>query len=424
MTAVPVLVAIAGSVVAARSYRLPLRLVAAWAARRPGFVVATGVARAARDRLLAPAVAALVLTVTLAVFSGAVATSIRAAQEGEAWRRAGAEDRVDGTTGGALDPAIAAALPADAAVVTGHRADATAFDGARPVSADVLIAPFAPLEAVTAGSPSAFVAPVRQPTAADHVPAVVSRRGLDGAPAAVGDRFTVLLASRTVAVEVVATAAAMPASATPDGPWLVVPDDGFAAAAPDADLPNNVLAAAIAEDRVGAVAAAVSAVDPTVAVTTRVDLLGELRDTPLTRGVVVGFRAVAVASVVAALAASVTVLSTTAAGRGRDSALLAALGTGPRDVTATGSVALLPPVLGAVLAGAGLGVGLTHLVRGALDLSPFVGGATAVALAPSVPVTLAITAVTVVGATVLVVVSVLLARRTSPVHTLRTGAAP
>ena len=100
LAAVPVLVALAAGLILLRVYPLPLRLIAAIAARGRGLIPTFPLWGAARQSRIA-AVPLLVILVATAIgaFSSVVLESVRQGQLAASWRAVGADWRIDADPG-------------------------------------------------------------------------------------------------------------------------------------------------------------------------------------------------------------------------------------------------------------------------------------------------------------------------------------
>ena len=126
LAAVPVLVALAAGLILLRVYPLPLRLIAAIAARGRGLIPTFPLWGAARQSRIA-AVPLLVILVATAIgaFSSVVLESVRQGQLAASWRAVGADWRID------ADPGIPVPSALDLRAVPGVGAVAGLTDGRR-----------------------------------------------------------------------------------------------------------------------------------------------------------------------------------------------------------------------------------------------------------------------------------------------------
>lgn len=434
VAAVPAVLLLAAGVIVARTYRRPLGRTGRWLGGRRGTVALAGFARSSRDPRLGPGVLTVVLAVGVSFLATAVAASVEATQDGHGWRQVGAPLRVDAAGGQVIDVPLIEDLRAAAgptgAVAAIHATRATVRLEAGSAQVDVLLGDLDELAAVSAGSPEVFEPPpaARAPSsaateepsgrAAPVVPAIASRASPSGGTTRIGDRFTVRIGTARVTAEVVEVRDVLPVAGALAGPWLVMSDD-VVAGATDVRRPANRVAVAAAADDLDRVAGAVAASEGDARVVRRHEVVTALRDQPLSRGVVAGFRALAWLALAGAAAALLAVVILTDRSRSRDLALLRALGASARSRRAIIAVEVSPPVVLAVLAGLATGLAATLLVGGALDLGPFVGGGTADTPGAAA---LARTAVGIFAAISIATTAIVLwPRPTHPERTLREG---
>ncbi|WP_262851482.1 ABC transporter permease [Mumia quercus] len=124
LVAAPVLVCLAGAVLARRLLPVVARRVAAVQRRRTGLVGLLGASRSRADRVSPAAVVALVAALGVTTFAGCVVATLDAGRASTATATAGADLRVSGTS---LDAAAVDSL----AALPGVRATAPLGDGAR-----------------------------------------------------------------------------------------------------------------------------------------------------------------------------------------------------------------------------------------------------------------------------------------------------
>lgn len=422
VVATPVVIALAGGVLVARLYRLPVGWARRRASGRRGVVAVAGLTRA-RDPRLAPGVAVVVLAVAVGVLATGLAAGVERGQDDVAWQQVGAPLRVDAPVGGTLAPelldVVREVAGADAAVAAVHRTRNTVrYDGGS-TQVDVVVADLGTLAATSAGSPVAFQ-PDPDLAASDTsrgevVPAVAARAAPGGGRTAVGDRLTVRVGTGQLDAEVVQVLDRLPAAGLGDTPWIVLPRD-LVHTALDDDLRATGVAVAAPADRLASVEEAVGSAGVAVQ---RTDAAAALRDQPLAAGVVTGFRAVGWLAALGASAGLLTVVVLTDRARQRDLALLGALGAEGRRRRGVVAVELVPTTLAATAAGLATGVVLVVLVGRALDLVPFVGGA--VPASPPADTLLHLGVGATLAAAVLVVVAAWWPRSLTPDRTLRGG---
>ena len=159
----------------------------------------------------------------------------------------------------------------------------------------------------------------------------------------------------------------------PNASWLVVPLEALRATIGDRAFPASVIFLRAPDVSAAAAQVAMDEVLPATHVTGRAELLAELRDGPLVRGVGAGFvLAVAVAVAYAALATTAA-LVLVAAVRSRETAHLRTLGMTPRGLVALSAIEHGPAVVAATVIGVALGVGVAWFVAPGLDLAGLIG---------------------------------------------------
>ena len=159
----------------------------------------------------------------------------------------------------------------------------------------------------------------------------------------------------------------------PDAAWLVVPLEALRVAIGDRAFPASVIFLRAPDVSAAAAQVAMDEVLPATRVTGRAELLAELRDGPLVRGVGTGFvLAVAVAIAYAALATTAA-LVLVAAVRSRETAHLRTLGMTPLGLVALSAIEHGPAVVAATVIGVALGVGVAWFVAPGLDLAGLIG---------------------------------------------------
>lgn len=373
VVAVPVIVGLAGGLVVRRLYRLPLRAAAAAAGRQRGLALPIGLARGARGDLAGPMVVVVVLAVAVALFSGAVTTTIRRGQAIAAWEDVGAPARVDADSGAALGPI---GLPG-ATVVDAALQDAAVNAGGDAFGrADVLAVDLAAMEEMLADAAAPLVLPSRalRPVvitpggAPPLLPMVVSVNWFNNQQLSINDQVDVSFETQTVTFQVVAfRRRILGLDEDQSGPFVLVPRAETEAIL-GTPLPTTVQFVDLPASAVPALRAAAS---EDAVITTLDDVMEVLADQALPRGVAVGFLGVAVVALLFAALAMLVWQALTARRRVRDLAILAAVGArrGTRFVMAMAEV--LPAVLLGVLAGAFVGAVSGDLLDGIIDLSPF-----------------------------------------------------
>lgn len=425
LTAVPVLLALAASLVVLRLYPFPVRLLGRLATRRRGSVGFLGLSRAGRAAAGA-AVPLVVLLVALSfsVFASVVLNSVRIEQEVVAWQEVGAETRVDGTGFDVNDrvPVIAEAAGVTMAETVGvHVAETSALNEVRGQgdefelllldTAEVLDL-FATRPIATADLQRLDAAPAGDGTA---VPALVS-------PAFVEDILDGELAD--VQIFLPGTDATLVPIDVTDAFPGVDPDERFAIArVADARqvvdtpyFPSVLLLDAPGVD-LDSVRAAVYETQPFASVTTRQEVYEVAAEAPLVNATETAFgAAVLVAAGYCALAV-VLALVVTARPRSRFLSYLRTLGLSGRQARGLVALEILPMAGVAAAGGLLLGLGIPRVVAPAIDLRPFTGGLDA----PPLLVDGAVVAALTLGLLIVVVAAILIV--TAVNRRLRLGSA-
>lgn len=415
LAAAPLLLALATCVVVMRVYPLPLAAVTRWAARRPGLVVFLGAARGVRDPAagLAP-ILAMVVGVSVAVFSGAMLSTVNTGVEQSARASVGADllvsaqaitaEQVDAIE--AIDGVAATAqVYAEVRVTLTH-------DGARDYLTTMVVDADR-LAAVQEGKPGSIEGLDLLQGEGDGVPVIVSEAVaelLNGADDAEIDGS---------AIEVVGTAPT-------DGPmsgrraWVIADRANaeelvgtiYSPSRVFVELDDNASATRVRDDIRSLVQASA-----TVAIPEQV--VAELRSNP----VVTGLQSALIAALVlVSFLCTIAVIMTLARGAGARDRLLSmlrTLGLGRRSGTAIVGWELAPMTSVALIAGTALGIALPSIVLAGVDLTLFTGGSQQ----PSIVIDPLLTALLTGGFVLLVLVAttvaVVTARRTDPATALR-----
>ena len=366
--AAPVLVCLAGAVLARRLLPMLARRVAAVQRRRTGLVGLLGAARTRDDRVSPAAVVSLVAALGAATFAGCAVATLDAGRAATAAEAAGADLRVSGSS---LDPERVAELSrlADvgASVTLTDGSDVIVRSGSATAYATRVLTDALALEDVQRDVPGAVPGVDRLAASIDgRVPVVVSQAladSLEGERDVTVDRVR----SRVVAVGPARLAG------VPDRLWVLADRDALGDERPEYDPVLSVLSSTTGAPP--ALARRAEGLFPDDTVTTPAREQSALEENP----VVTGVNTVAgVAAAVAALLVGVTVVLALVAGaasRTRDLAVVRALGLTARRarVLPLWEVGLLVVVAGAV--GAVVGIVLPLTVLGAIDLGPFTGDA-------------------------------------------------
>lgn len=395
LAGVPVLLALAGGIVALRLYPLAIAGVARLARRARGVPLHLGLSRAARQPDLSAApLLVLVLALAIATFSSAMLSTLEAGQNRTAWRAIGAELRIDAPARESLPPRLVSRLQSSGHVARAYVQDAGVGADAEPALLLALDLPA--YERILADSPAAIGLPPglrRPPPVPGVVPALVSR------PWPLGGFFQVELPEEQIGFVGVAERASFP-GVPPETPFAVVPLQALEQA-------TGPLAANRLYVRGASAAAVQEAVEedaPGAAVGSRSAVVANLRASPLVENVLRAFRA---AIVLAALYAFLTVALMAllvARSSARDLALVRTMGGSSRNIVALAAVELAPLVAAALVLGIGLGIAIPHLIAPGLDLSFYTGDSSNPIAGPWLPAAaLAVGLLVLVSATVLLV---------------------
>lgn len=394
LAAAPLLAALAGALLLARVYPVPLRALTVALGRRRGAVAFIGAARASRDPAggILPLVVLVLALATAVTGSVVTATTDRGARVAAA-QEVGADARVSALGVDAEEAAAAADVEGVAAVAPLATAPAQLRTDRSTTDVTLVAADAAGLAAVQAGVPGAPAYPDRLWTpdpqdAGDAVPILVR----DGV-ATPGTRLRLAVGSSTVDAVVVGTGPRdLPALRSPQ-PWVVA-DRGLLVAA-GGDVPaDSVLLVDLVDSldppdpEGGAAADGSTGAEPLAAVTeavraavgteapvlTQAGALQRARGEPLVAGTLDAFAVSAVlAGALAALAVVLTLLITAPA-RGRLLSRLRTLGLSARQAQALAVWEVAPLAVAAVTAGVLLGVVVPWAVLPAVDLQAFTGG--------------------------------------------------
>jgi putative ABC transport system permease protein len=369
LAAVPLLLSLVACVVVLRLYPLPLAALVRRAARRASLVPFLGSARALRDPSagLVP-VLAVVVGVSVAVFSAVLLGTVQSGVERAADAKVGADAAVSGTPFTLDEQAAFADVPGVAATAPVYSTAPTrvSIDG-RSRTTTLIVIDAAEMRAVQAGRIDATPLPDQLGAGDDTVPVLLSRviaNAVEGAEELEldGEPF------ETVGVVDGATAY------SPRSNWILI-DRSDAEPFTDSLVPRTVLV----RFEAGADAARVTAelaeiAGPEAEVRTPDDLRADLDAKPTTRGLVIALvAAIVLASLLTALAIVLTLVVGRPA-RERLLPLLTTLGLSRRGERALVAWEIGPVAAVAVVAGAALGVLLPMLVLQGVDLRAFTTG--------------------------------------------------
>lgn len=370
LAAVPLLLSLVACVVVLRLYPIPLSNLVRRMSARPGLIPFLGSARALRDPSagLVP-VLAVVVGVSVAVFSSVLLGTVRTGIETSADARVGADAAVTGMplTRAQLDefravPGVAAIAP-----VYSTRPSQVSVDGRRRQTT-LIVVDAEEMRRVQAGRADATPLPatLAETGGEDGVPMLLS--GL--VDSLVGDGSEVELDGEAIRVDGVVDGATAYA---PRSNWVLV-DLANAEPFTDTLVPRTVLV----RFEPGADAAAVTGELAAIAgdgatVITPAELAAELADRPTAQGLVVALiAAIVLTSLLTALAIVLTLVVGRPA-RDRLLPLLSTLGLARRGERALVAWEIGPVASVAVIVGAALGAALPFVVLQGIDLSAFTG---------------------------------------------------
>jgi putative ABC transport system permease protein len=411
LAATPLLLALAVCVLVLRLYPFPLL----WLAKllRPGKGVTgyLGAVRAVRDPAagLAP-VLAMVVGVSVAVFSGVIFTTLDRGVDAAAHATVGADLQASG-------PIFSDELRAQIAALEGVE-HVIGVDDAGPavfridnVRRDirVIVVDFEALRSLRSELPANVEA-----MDGNSIPLVISS---DIADDLESDSELLL---DGIAVTAVATSDRT-TGLVADSSWVMV-DDSFARDLTGADYNPRLLLLDLAATAAASIQDEVASIGGELTDTTTPEQ--EIAQTRASPAVVALQLALLLAVILAGIMCAVAVVMTSvvnASARDRLLAMLRTLGLSPRQSRSIAAWEIAPIAITAVVAGTALGIALPYLVLGSVDVRPFVGGGVQpdVALDP-------LLLLLVVGAFTLVVVAsvfvaVWVARRVNPATALRMG---
>ncbi len=383
LASVPVLLALAGSIVVLRVYPALARVAAGAAAARPDLVVVhglRGVARGAAGQEV-PLVA-LVLAVAVGVFSTLVVGTLGQGEARAGGEAVGADFRVEGRAGAllpqTLDVGAVAGVERTAAAA---RTDGTLIGTGRVPAAVDVVALDAPgwldvgagRAVTTTVPPELTAAPLvdagapDSPVAAIAGPATLARLGL-----ARGQVGTLTVRGNDVSVRIADVKPEFPGLGSLDG--VVLLDLAAARVAlPDVPLEPSLLFVRAPATAAPGLEAAVERFAGTVALASRDEVLAGIRASALVGAVRTGFGvAVAIALLYAVAVVAVATRQAVLARR-RELAVLHALGMPARSLSRLLGVEVAPLVATSIVAGLGLGLAMGLLVVPDLDLAGLVG---------------------------------------------------
>jgi len=363
LVATPLLLSVSVGIIVLRGYPLPLRAARSRAIRARGLAGFVGSIRATRAPTIGlVGVLALVVGISIAIFSTVMLSTFDGATERAAQERVGADVRVDSSAFTPAERAAVAAIPGVRDVAGVQHLDARDIRGNGVIdTVSVMLAQAGPLRSLRHGLAAGLA------TETDgRVPVVIASslagelRGhsditLDGVP--------------------IRVAGTLPADSGLGltNPWILV-DSAFAHRFTAGFTPDLLLVRADPNrldglrDRVAKVAG------PHAVVATVQSVADATRSEPAVQGVRLALLLGAIISVL--LCAIALVLSTIVAARARarTAGILRTLGLPSRSLRVLVAWELIPVVIVAVIAGTALGLALPFVLTAAVDLRPFAGG--------------------------------------------------
>ncbi|MFF2370972.1 FtsX-like permease family protein [Agromyces sp. NPDC058110] len=370
LAAVPLLLSLAACLVVLRVYPLPLARIVRSMAAKPGLVGFLGSARALRDPSagLVP-VLAVVVGVSVAVFSSVLLGTIRSGVDAAASHRVGADASVSGLPltqaqlGEFADtPGVAAIAP-----VYSSRNASISIDG-RQRTTTLIVVDVAEMRAVQQGRPDATPLPeaLAAPAADDGVPVLLS--GVVAAVTADADDVELDGDPYSVVGVVDGTTAY-----SPRANWMLI-DRANAKPYTDTLVPRTVLVRFDEGADADEVVAALERIAPGSTVETPGSLAEALHSGPTVQGLIAALiAAIVLSSLLTALAIVLTLVVGRPA-RERLLPLLATLGLDRRGERGLVAWEIGPVAAVSLVVGAALGAVLPFVVLGGIDLSAFTGG--------------------------------------------------
>ena len=419
LAATPLLLSVSVCLLVLRLYPVPLLGLLRTMRRRRGATGLLGAARAVRQPALGfSAALALVVGISVAVFSVVMSTTIASALEAATTQEVGADIRVEAVRLGPEVVADAEAVPGVLAVAGTQLAPNRSMKAAVDVDVNVILADTDALRIVRPDLPLGLSEEV-----GGRIPVLVSADLVHRFPN--GDA--------TLEEQAATTVGSIPTSWLPGltERWVLV-DAAFAEqvtgavfragdllVAVDPGVDPAAVAPAIAE-----VVAEAQTDDnrANVRVFDRTTQLADARSAPTIAGLEFALALAALGALLLSVLTVVLASVTAAASRHRILGVMRTLGMSPRQVGGLILWELGPVAVTAVLAGTALGLVLPWIVTGALDLRPFVGG-TETPLPAVVPLAVAVTAAGFILVVALAgAIAVAIGRRLDPSSILRMGA--
>ncbi|HEY4152208.1 MAG TPA: ABC transporter permease [Pseudolysinimonas sp.] len=369
LSVAPLLLAVSVGVVVLRGYPLPMRAARRVATRARGLAAFVGAVRATRSPTIGLAgVLALVVGLSVSLFSAVLLTTFDAGISRAAAESVGADARVDA-------PVITPA----------QRAAVTKVDGVRAVAGIQYLASATLADPTFDDTVTALLADTTSLATMRALPADLTIE--------VGGRIPVIVSSdlraelgrsRTATIDdvKVRVVGSLPAASHlgPDDHWVMM-DSSFAPKFHTTFAPGVLLIAA-EPDRLPqllhplqrAVGANPDDVNASVTATTVAQATAVRNEEPAVAGIRLGSVLAASLSVLLCVLALVLATVAAAAARGRTAGILRTLGMPRRRLATLIAWELVPVGVVALVAGGALGVALPYIVTSAVDLRPFTGG--------------------------------------------------
>ncbi|WP_324650756.1 ABC transporter permease [Georgenia sp. H159] len=417
LTAVPLLLAVATCVVVLRLYPLPVRAAAGALRRRRGVTAFLGSARAVRDPAggLVPAVA-LVIGVSVAMFSTVLSSTVSAGVQATAWQSVGADLRLSGPAFDDEHTAEVAAVPGVAGVARVGDAGTVSVSGERLALAAV--DPDA-VRAVQADGVGIDRLPAELSSGADGaVPAVLSAVAVDALGAGVGDTVRAAVGDG-VDLRVVGTVDRLAgAGVTGD---VVVDAEAFAAASGRTVRPRILLIDVADGEDPTAVLERVREVEPVALAENPAGDASNFLASPMAGGMNAALTVAVVLSMVLVVVAVVLTQLIGAPVRDRLLAVLRTLGLDRRQARGIVAWELAPLAVVSVAAGGVLGVLVPWVVLRGMDVRALTGGEEQPGLVVDPVLVTAVLGGVVAVAALAVLVSTVLSSRADAATQLRMG---
>lgn len=418
LTAVPLLLAVATCVVVLRVYPLPVRAVAGALRRRRGVTAFLGSARAVRDPAggLVPAIA-LVIGVSVAMFSAVLSSTISTGVQTTAWRAVGAELRLSGPIFDAEHAADIAAVPGVAGVaaigdagtvsVSGERLDLAVLDpdAVRSVQADGVGIDRLP-DALQGGS------------GGDTLSAVLTTGAAGSVGAGVGDRLDAAVEGG-LPLEVVGVVDRLAGTGTTGD--VLVAADAFTEATGRTVLPRILLVDVADDEDPTDVLERVRDVEPVALAQNPAGDASNFLASPMAGGMNAALGVAVVLSLVLVVVAVVMTQLMGAPARARLLAVLRTLGLDRRQARGIVAWELAPLAVVSAAAGGLLGVLVPWVVLGGMDLRALTGGEEQPALVVDPLVVVGVLGGVLLVAALAVLVSTVLSSRADVAGELRMG---